>query len=329
MYPRLLDFLTEWFGLGFQIPVYSFGAMVALAAIVAGWMTGRELDRMYAEGQVGSVRVPTPGKKDKRGRPVMTEGSPSLVIWNVTVYAVLVGFVGAKLFHIFENWDAFTRAPGQMLFSSGGFTFYGGLIVAAVFVAWYLRRLKIDVGRFADAVAPGLMLGYGIGRIGCYLAGDGDWGVCSNLADKPGWIPDWLWSETFPNNLLGPNQTPIDVIDYTMRQMQEAGMNAEVCVGASGVYPTMLYEFAMAAALTAVLWAIRKHAFAAGWLFFVYLVFNGAERFIIEQIRVNNVGEFFGVSATQAEVIAVVLMLAGVIGAVWAVVRRERTSLAP
>ena len=83
---------------------------------------------------------------------------------------------------------------------------------------------------------------------------------------------------------------------------------------ADGVYPTMLYEFAMAAVLFAVLWRLRKHPYRAGWLFSLYLVFNGLERFVIEQIRVNNVFELFGMPVTQAEVIATVIFLAGVFG---------------
>lgn len=324
MYPRPLDFLNDLFGINVPIPVYSFGAMVALAAIVAGWMTGRELDRMHAAGLVGSVKVP--GGKDKKGRRKMVEGSPSLIIWNVTVYAMLLGFVGSKLFHILENMGDFARDPLGMIFASGGFTFYGGLLVSAAFVAWYVNRQGVRPARFADAVAPGLMIGYGIGRIGCYLAGDGDWGVCSNLADKPGWLPSWLWSETFPRNLMGPGQEPVDVIQYTAGQMQAAGMDAGVCEVADGVYPTMLYEFAMAAALTGILWAARKHPFAAGWLFSLYLVFNGVERFVIEQIRVNNVGEMFGITATQAEVISVALIVAGVIGMAVALAKRPRAT---
>src|SRR5690606_9074133 len=89
------------------------------------------------------------------------------------------------------------------LFSPAGLTFYGGLICAGLAIAYYVRKKGLAVPRVADAVAPSLILGYGIGRIGCYLAGDGDWGKCSALSQKPAWIPDFLWSETFPRNILG------------------------------------------------------------------------------------------------------------------------------
>ena len=224
----------------------------------------------------------------------------------------------AKAFHILENLDQFAADPVGMILSTGGLTFYGGLIVAALLIAWTVRRAGLPVARVADAVAPGLILGYGIGRIGCYLAGDGDWGICSRLADKPAGLPSWLWSETFPRNLMGPGQTPVDVIPYTAAEMQRAGMDASACIGASGVYPTMLYELAMCLVAFAALWALRRHRYRAGWLFGLYLVLTGVERFVIEQIRVNNVGSWFGVSATQAEVISVLLVLGGIGLIVWA-----------
>jgi phosphatidylglycerol---prolipoprotein diacylglyceryl transferase len=72
----------------------------------------------------------------------------------------------------------------------------------------------------------------------------------------------------------------------------------------------------MAGMLFAVLWGLRKHPFVNGWLFSLYLVFNGAERFLIEQIRVNVETSFLGMTVTQAEIISVVLIIAGVIGLV-------------
>src|SRR5690606_3388760 len=119
---------------------------------------------------------------------------------------------------------------------------------------------------------------------------------------KPGWLPDFLWSETFPRNILGPERQPVNVLEYM-----------DCPPGADGVYPAMLYEFLMAVILFVVLWKLRIHRHAAGWLFGIYLVLAGLERFLIEQIRVNNVGTFLGVQATQAEVISVVLVLIGVV----------------
>lgn len=308
MYPRLSDLLADLFGISSPIPIYAFGFMVAVAILVAGWLAGKELDRMYGLGLVPGVTTKTKAK-DALGREKeqTVTASPSVLLTTIMGLAALFGVIGAKLFHILENLGTFAQDPLGMIFSTGGLTFFGGLIVAAVGIAWYVRKKGLPVGRVADAVGPTVVLGYGIGRIGCYLAGDGDWGVCSNLAAKPSWIPGFLWSETFPRNIL-----EVNVLDYTARQMQQAGMDASGCAGASGVYPTMLYETAMGLALFAGLWALRKHRYGAGWLFGLALVALGVERFLIEHIRVNNVGDLFGIPVTQAQVISVVLVAAGI-----------------
>ncbi|MEM1128501.1 MAG: prolipoprotein diacylglyceryl transferase family protein [Bacteroidota bacterium] len=302
MYPRLSDIFQDLFGFSLPFPIYSFGAMVAVAVLLAAWLTKQELDRMYAAGRVGSVKVPVEqknGKTQRRGgKPVLREASPSALVWTIAMLAIGLGVAGSKLFHILENLDQFALDPAGMIFSSGGLTYYGGLICAGVGIAWYARSKKLQVPPLADAIAPGLMLGYGVGRIGCYLAGDGDWGVCSYLADKPGWMPDWLWSEAFVNSHLG-----VSALVY------------ENCPpGADGVYPTMLYEFAACTLLFGLLWAVRNHRFKSGWLFSLYLVFNGVERFFIEKIRVNNTFDLFGLTVTQAEIISVLIIVTGVVG---------------
>lgn len=285
MYPRISDLFKDFLGFELPFPIYSFGFMVAVAVLLAAWITQKELDRLHGEGRIGTVRLP-----DRKDRKRLVDMSPSHLMGTVTMLAVAGGFAGAKLFHILENLGEFFADPLGMIFSSGGFTFYGGLIVAAVLIARYVKKHGVAVPLFADAVAPGLMLAYGVGRIGCHLAGDGDWGIASNVADKPSWIPTFLWSETYPRNIWG------------------------VDLSQSPVYPTPLYEFAMAALLAAALWTLRRHPFRAGWLFSLYLVMNGVERFLIEKIRVNNTFDVLGFESTQAELIAVLLIALGVVG---------------
>ena len=300
MYPRLSDLFKDYLGFELPFPIYSFGFMVALAVMLAAWLTQRELDRLYGLGRVSGVRV----KPDRKGKARGKHGSgnlvsPSSLMGTVTVIAVVAGFAGAKVFHILENLDAFLLAPGRMIFSTGGFTFYGGLVIAALSIAWFVRRHGVPVPTFADAVAPGLMIAYGVGRIGCHLSGDGDWGIPANLGAQPSWLPDWLWAETYPNNILG------------------------IDLSAHPVYPTPLYEFGATLLLFAVLFAFRNHPFRAGWLFSLYLVLNGVERFLIEKIRVNNVLDVFGIESTQAELIAVALMALGAFGLVRLTRRRS------
>jgi len=294
MYPRLSDLFSDLFGIHLPFPIYSFGFMVAVAVMTAAWLLQRELDRLYAAGKIGSVRIPDPQTKKsgsgRKGKVKYVSASPSHLIGTITVLAIVAGFGGAKLFHILENLDSFSVDPLGMIFSKGGFTFYGGLIVAAIVIVRYVKKKGISVPRVIDAAAPGLMLAYGIGRIGCHLAGDGDWGIHSDLAAQPSWMPTWLWAETYPNNILG------------------------IDLSSTPVYPTPIYEFAAAVVLFAVLYSLRDHRHMAGWLFWLYLTLNGLERFFIEKIRVNNQFDVLGVTMTQAEIIAVLLMIAGCIG---------------
>ena len=302
MYPYLSDIFNDLFGLDLPIDIYSFGAMVAIAALTAGWLLGKELDRYYELGMINGVKIPSGkgekkkvdgSRKQRKQKAKLTHQvvSPSHMVWTITMIALVSGFAGARLFHILENLGDFAVDPAGMLISSGGFSFYGGLIMAPIFVVWYLRRHKLSIPVFADSLAPGLMIAYGIGRIGCHLAGDGDWGITSDLALKPDWLPTWLWAETYPRNIYFGGQEL-----------------------AQAVYPTPIYEFAASVIIFAILWSLRKHPFINGWLFYLYLVFNGIERFLIEKIRVNNEFELLGLTVTQAEVISTILVVLGIVG---------------
>ena len=147
--------------------------------------------------------------------------------------------------------------------------------------------------------------GYGLGRIGCYLAGDGDWGIPAVMGLKPDWLPTWLWAETFPGNILS------------------------VDIPAPGVYPTTLYEFAGATLIAGILWGLRRHPYQSGWLFLLYLVLSAVERFFIEMIRVTEEYKLFGLHPTEAQVIAVALFAAGVAGLALTSKRRKRQTDAP
>ena len=293
MYPRILEIPLPFEFMGTDtLTLHSFGAMMAIAFVAAAWLSKRELERMYRAGHLGSVELPVKKSKGGGRRKTMARVSPAHIIGTVVVIAVIGGLAGAKVFHIFENMDDFRADPFGMIFSKGGLTFYGGLIVAGVSIIWYVRKKGVRLSTFCDAMTPNVLLAYGIGRIGCHLAGDGDWGIPSDPSARPSFIPVWLWGETYPNNILG------------------------VTLPETGVYPTSLYEFGMALVLFAVLFSLRKHPFKWGWLFSLTMLFFGVERLLIEQIRVTARIEFIGMDVSQAMVISFVLILAGVIGLV-------------
>jgi prolipoprotein diacylglyceryltransferase len=226
---------------------------------------------------------------------------------NILGLAAVGGILGAKIFHNLENLNEFAANPIEALFSFSGLTFYGGLIVAAVLIIRYTSKNGIAWYHMVDSAAVGLMMAYGVGRIGCHISGDGDWGI-ENFAAKPAFIsflPDWFWAYQYPNNVINE------------------GISIPGCVGnhcymlPNPVFPTPLYEALISITIALVLWAVRKQFKIAGQLFFTYLICNGIERFLIEKIRVNNDYHLFGLAFTQAELISFALMIAGIIGLWW------------
>ena len=228
---------------------------------------------------------------------------PFELVGNITMIAAISGIIGAKIFHNLENFDTFLADPIGQLMSFSGLTFYGGLIAGAISVIWYAKKYQINIKHLIDSAAPALMLAYGVGRIGCQMSGDGDWGI-DNLAPKPEWmsfLPDWMWSYNFPHNVIN------------------AGIPIEGCTGnfcmqlANPVWPTAFYEVLMSITIFGILWAMRKHIKVPGALFFIYLAFNGIERFFIEKVRINTEYNILG-GITQAEIISFCLVLIGIIG---------------
>jgi phosphatidylglycerol:prolipoprotein diacylglycerol transferase len=177
-----------------------------------------------------------------------------------------------------------------MIFSLDGFSIYGGLILGAIAGAIFLNKRAVPIIPMLDALAPSIILGYGIGRLGCQVSGDGDWGTAANMAIKPNWLPDWFWTQTYENNVVG------------------------TIIPAPGVYPTPLYEALAAFLIFAFLWSIRKTHYKTGFLFSVYLLLSGFERLLIEKIRINSEYHLWGMNFTQAEFISTALIIAGVVG---------------
>lgn len=225
---------------------------------------------------------------------------PSDRVGDIVIISAIGGFAGAKIFDNLENWNRFVQDPIGNLLSPSGLTYYGGLIVASVSLWIYFRKHNMSFIRVADVAAPGLMLSYGTGRIGCQVAGDGDWGIVNTHPKPFSWIPDWFWSYDYPHN-VNKEGVPLPHCtwdDYCTHLPQN-------------VFPTPLYEIIVCIGLFFFLWSIRKKINVPGKLFGIYLFVNGLERVLIEQIRVNTKYDIFGFHPTQAEIIAVALMLGG------------------
>ena len=260
--------------------------------LVAGLVMG-SLFAFLKWQEKNKVKLPKPEERIIRIWPHDRVG-------DMVIYAFIFGFIGAKFFHNLENLDDLKRDPVGALLSFSGLTFYGGLICATVAIWQYCRKNNMKPIHVADAIAPAMMLAYGIGRIGCQVAGDGDWGII-NMKPKPmSWIPDWAWAYTYPHNVLGEG-------------VQIPGCTGQYCAQLPHtVFPTPFYEVIAAIMLFIFLWSIRKQIAKPGIITAIYLIVNGMERFLIEQIRVNTKYHFWGINPTQAELIAVFLIVSGV-----------------
>jgi phosphatidylglycerol:prolipoprotein diacylglycerol transferase len=231
------------------LPVRSFGLMVALA--------------LFA----GAVRLAISFKR--------YELDPRLAERYVTA-AGFFGLLGARLWYMGENWGEVKHDLLGALFSSAGFTFYGGFIIGSLVVLALARRDGTDIGKFCDSLGPCLALGYAIGRLGCQLSGDGDYGIATT----------GFWGMSYSTGIV---PTPPGVL----------------------VYPTPLFESSIS---LLVLWFLSRIEVSPTALtgrfqrFGLYLVLISLERLCVEGFRVNPV---VAGSMSEAQIIALVLITLG------------------
>ncbi len=282
MYPEL-------FKIG-PFTVYSWGLMLAIAIIIASFILTKEFQR-------------------KKINPDIATG--------ITILAAVFGIVGSKILDLIENWNLFIHDP-IIAFSPGGLTFYGGLILATIAIAIYIRRKKIPFLFVADATAPSLILAYGIGRIGCQLAGDGDYGIPTNLP----WGADYSGGTVKPHEMLSQfyhTHPALAAKDhyYSLSSQIVGHDNYGTITKFDQVirlHPAPIYEFLACVIIFFILWKLRKKDWADGQLFMVYLIFAGVERFLIEFIRLNP-RLLFGLS--EAQLISIPLVIIGTLGFIY------------
>ena len=246
--------------------------------------------------------------KEKDQQPKTVDLYPSDRIGPITFAAAIGGLIGAKVFAVIEYLPQFFADPIHTFFSGSGLAIYGGLIGGAISVAWYLRKQNIPFLPFTDAVAPALIVSYGVGRIGCQLSGDGDWGTIAG--PQPDWwfLPDWMWGYKYPHSVVpgdpATGNPSVEIPDCVWEYCNELTYAA---------YPTPFYETVMAFAIGALLWSLRKRLTPIpGLLMAIYLVLNGIERFLIEYVRINDQYDILGIKLTQAQLIAIGFVAAGI-----------------
>jgi phosphatidylglycerol---prolipoprotein diacylglyceryl transferase len=189
----------------------------------------------------------------------------------------LAGLAGSRLYHLLESPAEFFADPWPQIFSTMGFAFFGAVIggfIALLLLAWRYRMKPLLM---LDAASPAAALGYGIGRIGCLVSGDGDYGIPTSLP----------WGMSFPNGIVPTTQR---------------------------VHPTPIYEFLVAVLIAWILWRLGERCFKThapyGFVFAAYLVLTGIARYLVEIIRINP-RSFYGM--TNAQAASVVSIVAGLI----------------
>jgi prolipoprotein diacylglyceryl transferase len=261
------------------LTIPTFGLMVATALFVAAYVLQAEFDRRR------DALEKLPGYRTKLDAGFLVIG-----------VAGIAGLIGARLYHVLESPSEFFADPWPQIFSRYGFAWFGGFLGGFFALLWLSRWLKIPVLEFMDMCSPAACVGYAIGRIGCLLSGDGDYGIPTSLP----------WGMSFPNG----------VVPTTQR-----------------VHPTPLYEFFIWLAIAAFLWHMGTKTLrgpkAKGEIFANYLILTGIARFLIEIIRINP-RSFLGMSNAQAASVASIIagaVLLWRLKSQWRKVRQEHRIL--
>jgi phosphatidylglycerol:prolipoprotein diacylglycerol transferase len=235
----------------FGLSIKSFGVVFALGFVAAGLILVRRLREL---------------------------GKPVDWAYEMAFAALVGGLVGSRVYYVVENYDQVKHDLVGNLFSGSGLVWYGGVIGGAIgVVAWAKWRGMLSLALLDLCCVP-LAMGYAIGRIGCQVSGDGDYGKVSHLP----------WAMGYPH---GTVPTPPGV----------------------KVQPTPIYETATMGLVAWGLWRMRDR-FRPGVLFALYLVLSGAERLLVEFVRRNH-RVVAGLTAPQLESIG--LLVAGMIWLLW------------
>ena len=261
-----------------SLPIPTFGLMVATGLLTAAYLLQADFDRRREQFlKIGYMK---------------SDGEPNHHDEGFLIIGIagLAGLVGAKLYHAFQDpstWKA-------ELISRYGFAWFGGFLGGFVALLFLARHYKIPALEFMDLCSPAAAVGYAIGRIGCLLSGDGDYGVPTSLP----------WGMSFPNGLVPT--TGIWNPESHSGVCFRYGL-PENCT----VHPTPVYEFFIWLAIAAILWQVGRKAVSGagktGEVFGYYLILTGVARFLIEFIRINP-RSFFGLSNAQtASLVSIVV----------------------
>ncbi|HEY9157335.1 prolipoprotein diacylglyceryl transferase [Candidatus Binatus sp.] len=246
------------------LTVYSYGLMLALGFLAGDYVIRLECVRRGLDPEYSS---------------------------SIVIAAAVMGLAGSRIYAILDDLPTYLADPKLMIFSGSGFVFYGGMIGGILGAYLVSRWYRIGFAVTMDMCAPAIAVGQAIGRIGCQLSGDGDWGLPSTLP----------WAMAYPRAIVGWNSETVLKLDEHYRLV--SGFFPGVRVHPAPVYETILYL-----GVFAILWSMRKRYHPVGRLMYWYLVLAGATRFLVEFVRVNP-RVFHGLS--EAQLIAIAMMIVG------------------
>lgn len=254
---------------------YSFGLMLALAFLVGNFVLKEELRRRKVTG------------KRRDGKSLGADE----IAGTITMIALIAGLAGAKLLSVIEDWEYFVRDP-SILWSPGGLTWYGGFVLAIAVVIIYLRRIGVPVLRFLDALGLALMLAYGVGRVGCHLAGDGDYGIPTTLPWGTIYAegtakPARMTAEYFARNPAARAAWHYDSLRAIPAGVDRLGNSYSKFDESTPMHPTPIYELLLALAGFAALRILGGKGWPDGRLFAVYLLLASTFRFGVEFFRLQ------------------------------------------
>jgi prolipoprotein diacylglyceryltransferase len=227
---------------------------------------------------------------------------PYQVTDEMLLWCAVFGFAGSLLSAKLEAIHLLFTDPVNYLTSFNGLNFLGGFISGAGIYLYRTKKMGIPYILAADIGSPGIMLAYGVGRMGCHLSGDGDWGLV-NHAPKPSWLsmlPDWLWAYNFPHNVIHQGQ-------YL------EGCTGQYCnVLTEPVYPSSFYESMLCVVMFGLLWVYRRKIKPPGIMFSLFIFLLGGERFFMEFIKLNPRYCFLNICLSQAQYISFGFMVLGI-----------------
>jgi len=205
---------------------------------------------------------------------------------------VIFGVGGAKILFLIEEWPSFVSDPWGMAFSAGGLTWYGGFILGLVAVTLYIRKKRIPFLKLWDGLALALMLAYGVGRVGCHLSGDGDYGTPTQLPWGTIYAqgtakPTLMLRDYFDRNPEERARLHYDSLRVIIAGKDRMGHYYYRFDEVTPLHPTPIYELLLGCAGFVLLLSLRKRLTADGTLFMVYLMLAGTFRFFVEFLRLQ------------------------------------------